>query len=61
MLATRYEYETLCIFVAGDKYSRCHARVCTPKTMSERGKNEIQELHAKEVGVGNPSEERASS
>jgi hypothetical protein len=24
-------------------------------------KNEIQELHAKEVGVGNPSEERASS
>jgi hypothetical protein len=27
----------------------------------ERAKNEIQELHAKEVGVGNPSEERASS
>jgi len=27
----------------------------------ERVKNEIQELHAKEVGVGNPSEERASS
>jgi len=25
------------------------------------GRNEIQELHAKEVGVGNPSEERASS
>lgn len=24
-------------------------------------KNKIQELHAKEVGVGNPSEERASS
>ncbi len=29
--------------------------------MSETHKNEIQELHAKEVGVGNPSEERASS
>jgi hypothetical protein len=29
--------------------------------MSETRKNEIQELHAKEVGVGNPSEERASS
>ena len=28
---------------------------------NEMGKNEIQELHAKEVGVGNPSEERASS
>ncbi len=24
-------------------------------------KKKIQELHAKEVGVGNPSEERASS
>ncbi len=24
-------------------------------------KNQIQELHAKEVGVGNPSEERANS
>ena len=29
--------------------------------MSETRKNEIQELHATEVGVGNPSEERASS
>ncbi len=29
--------------------------------MSKKSKNEIQELHAKEVGVGNPSEERASS
>ena len=27
----------------------------------ESPKNEIQELHAKEVGVGNPSEERANS
>jgi hypothetical protein len=26
-----------------------------------KGTNEIQELHAKEVGVGNPSEERANS
>jgi hypothetical protein len=25
------------------------------------GKNKTQELHAKEVGVGNPSEERAIS
>ncbi len=30
-------------------------------TMSVSAKNEIQELLAKEVGVGNPSEERASS
>jgi hypothetical protein len=26
-----------------------------------RNEKKIQELHAKEVGVGNPSEERASS
>ena len=31
------------------------------KNHEQRGKNEIQELHAKEVGVSNPSEERASS
>ena len=28
---------------------------------SDLGRKKIQELHAKEVGVGNPSEERASS
>jgi len=31
------------------------------KTVRRVVKNEIQELHAKEVGVGNPSEERANS
>jgi hypothetical protein len=31
------------------------------KNHEQDGKNEIQELHAKEVGVGNPSEERANS
>jgi hypothetical protein len=41
------------IFVAGDSLLKTN--------MTERGKNEIQELHAKAVGVGNPSEERASS
>ncbi len=32
----------------------------SPITWQSRQKK-IQELHAKEVGVGNPSEERASS
>jgi hypothetical protein len=29
--------------------------------LSGKKQKKIQELHAKEVGVGNPSEERASS
>jgi hypothetical protein len=55
------EYETLFIFVAGDKCSQSFGGVSYRKTANKRVENEIQELHAKEVGVGNPSEERASS
>jgi mannose-6-phosphate isomerase-like protein (cupin superfamily) len=32
-----------------------------PDKKNQMPQNEIQEVHAKEVGVGNPSEERASS
>ena len=42
------------------QFSRARHRPCEGERM-KTGRNEIQELHAKEVGVGNPSEERASS
>lgn len=51
---------TVSIFVAGDNSSLYWGKA-VGKIMTKSGKNEIQELHAKEVGVGNPSEERASS
>jgi hypothetical protein len=53
--------EALRIFVTRDKWAHFLGRVLYGNAMSETGRNEIQELHAKEVGVGNPSEERASS
>jgi hypothetical protein len=61
MEVAQFEAEALCIFVArGQRTDRRHPGILLKGDEQPR-KNEIQELHAKEVGVGNPSEERASS
>ena len=60
-LAALFDAEALCIFVASNKSIRSLWREPNRTIELKMGENEIQELHAKEVGVGNPSEERASS